>query len=259
MPDLRDEIQKAKLDARSSARDRRSSRRRSRSRSRSRDRKRHRGEERKSRTEKRLKEDKDNLMLNFYEGDDCNFEDPGDPDAEGSEALDEIPLPVTPDKVSSEKSERAGEKTYDASRSAGQQSFGLGSWLSTNKSSLQDKRTVKEGETGGAGQNSDQQFPEPVPTAAHRNKRPLLSPDAATVMALTLNLRNKNPVVALHEYCKKRLISNPKFTELREGDNWRMDIEVDGHVFKCPFPRPKKKVAKADAAKFVLKELGLYE
>ena len=37
-------------------------------------------------------------MLNFYEGDDCNFEDPGDPDAEGSEALDEIPLPVTPDK-----------------------------------------------------------------------------------------------------------------------------------------------------------------
>ena len=42
MPDLRDEIHKAKLDARSSARDRRSSRRRSRSRSRSRDRKRHR-------------------------------------------------------------------------------------------------------------------------------------------------------------------------------------------------------------------------
>ena len=35
---------------------------------------------------------------------------------------------------------------------------------------------------------------------------------AATVMALTLNLRNKNPVVALHEYCKKRLINNPKFT-----------------------------------------------
>ena len=27
-----------------------------------------------------LTEDKDNLMLNFYEGDECNYEDPGDPD-----------------------------------------------------------------------------------------------------------------------------------------------------------------------------------
>ena len=42
-----------------------------------------------------------------------------------------------------------------------------------------DKGKVEGGETDGAGQNSDQQFPEPVPTAAHRNKRPLLSPDVS--------------------------------------------------------------------------------
>ena len=75
------------------------------------------------------------------------------------------------------------------------------------------------------------------------------------------------PRYAEYEVCYHQLLCSSHvymhiciyYQELREGDNWRMDIEVDGHVFKCPFPRPKKKVAKADAAKFVLKELGLYE
>lgn len=59
-----------------------------RSRSRSRDRKRRKEEPRSIKVEVG-KEDKDNLMLHFYEGDQCDFEDPGDPDI-----LEILPTPV---------------------------------------------------------------------------------------------------------------------------------------------------------------------
>ena len=90
------------------------------------------------------KEDKDNLMLFFYEGDECDFEDPGDPD------IIEI-TSETPEIKRSDFVKPGASQPFNSSQ--------------RSEPAKQPKKTKI-----GAGTDSDEvteltpEFPEPVPT-----------------------------------------------------------------------------------------------
>jgi len=239
--------------------DRRSSRRRSRSRSRSRDRKRRRDEDSKPKVVERsanaLTEDKDNLMLNFYEGDECNYEDPGDPDVVLVDTQT-VQLP-SPCETTTSARELSPEKPFGV-----RQSFGLGKWLSDNKSTLSDPSSqISEKEKEPKKDKKEEPvFPEPVPSFKKANSKPLkLQPKDGELYAITLDLKNKNPISALYNYSNRRDFEHPIFKEIAVMSDWRFDVIVGSSTFTCPVIKHKKKEAKNEAAKFVLRELGLLD
>ena len=72
-----------------------------------------------------------------------------------------------------------------------------------------------------------------------------------------LNLVGKHPTSALMEFCQKRGMKEPRFTEIRGPKGFKYKVEVNGQGYEPPGFSNNKKDAKRDCAQHCLVTMGL--
>lgn len=175
-------------------------------------------------------------MLNFYEGNDDDFEDPGDPDA-----ADVGPGAGAVAKGASAAAAAAATKSKSPSPALK---------LAADKPATVP--TVMGIRSLGA--------PPPPPQASAAAAVPLvINQQEGEAVVATLGLRGKHPVTALFEFCLRMKLPKPVFSERQVGTAWAFDVQLgDGLVISNPAARPKKKEARSEVARLCLKQLGIY-
>merc|ERR1719347_600237 len=186
-------------------------------------------------------EDRDNVMLCFYEGEDC-MDDPGDPDE----------LVQMADDSNVKKGDDAAETPQKPSPA-----FGIASCLS----SLIESRESK------------QLFPEPVPaisTTADTSSAtpappapPSISgnapPTRGEIITASLGLADKHPVSAVYEYSNRMKFKKPWFEERwGPGGGWAYAVTIGPNTYSSPWFKPKKRDAKMEACRYALQQLGIF-
>jgi len=185
--------------------------------------------------------DRDNVMLCFYEGEDC-MDDPGDPDAD-----DHVPENVV---------EKEGPNTAELKPPP---AFGIASCLT----SLMESR------------DSKQLFPEPVPaisatvatgpteTTPAPPAPPSISgntpPTRGEIITASLGLADKHPVSAVYEYSNRMKFKKPWFEERwGPGGGWAYAVTIGENTYSSPWFKPKKRDAKMEACRYALQQLGIF-
>ena len=51
----------------------------------------------------------------------------------------------------------------------------------------------------------------------------------------------------------------PLFIDHKENDLWSIEVKVGDESFKCPAAKTKKKEARVEASKYVLKVIGIHK
>eukprot|EP00092_Neocalanus_flemingeri_P023556 GFUD01025544.1.p1 GENE.GFUD01025544.1~~GFUD01025544.1.p1 ORF type:complete len:1276 (+),score=369.77 GFUD01025544.1:68-3895(+) len=228
---------------------------------------------------KESQEDRDNLMLCFYEGEDC-MDDPGDPDLEHLKPSVDITNQKEPENKSA--GEEMRKRSEEASTSKPTASFGLASCLS---SLIEDRE-------------SKQLFPEPVPAISAGGQKALSAstvsstaslakavesvtstpappappsisgnapphlmepPNRGDVYRASLGLANKHPVSAVYEYSNRMKFPNPWFEERwGPGGGWAYDVTLGPNTYSSPWFKAKKRDAKMEACRYALQQLGIF-
>ncbi len=75
----------------------------------------------------------------------------------------------------------------------------------------------------------------------------------------TLGLSKMHPVSQLHEVCKRLNYPKPEFIEHKENDLWSCEVKVGDELFKCAGAKTRKKEARIEASKHVLKVIGIHK
>jgi len=211
--------------------------------------------------DRRIQEDRDNVMLCFYEGEDC-MDDPGDPDLSEGQSTKKNQDKNVPE---------ANLVTEPQSVSTPGPSFGLASCLS----GLMEDRESK------------QLFPEPVPaiSAGGVKSVPGVSaetpPDTASpappappappsisgnappsrgeIYSASLGLADKHPVSAVYEYSNRMKYPKPGFEERwGPGGGWAFAVTLGPNTYSSPWFKPKKRDAKMEACRYALQQLGIF-
>merc|ERR1719341_275175 len=212
-------------------------------------------------------EDRDNLMLCFYEGEDC-MDDPGDPD-----------LLAEQQTSSCEKDESSGVNVkvqpQQSNSKPNLSSLGLASCLSSLMEDRESKQLFPEPvpaisagvakSQAGAATASTSESPateeQPAPPAppAPPSISGNIPPNRGEIYSATLGLGNKHPVSAVYEYSNRMKYPNPWFKERwGPGGGWAYDVTLGPSTYSSPWFKAKKREAKMEACRYALQQLGIF-
>jgi len=225
---------------------------------------------------KENQEDHNNLMLCFYEGEDC-MDDPGDPDLNydqsslaniSSREADKEDLPsmgsTAPISLSSclaslvedrESKQLFPEPVPAISASTSKSQPGVSS-NSLNLSSGKPDSSLEDTMTSTLATPA----PPAPPSISGNAPPPLLDPpNRGEVYRATLGLSNKHPVSAIYEYSNRMKYRNPWFVERwGPGGGWAYDVTLGPSTYSSPWFKPKKRDAKMEACRYALQQLGIF-
>lgn len=229
----------------------------------------------KNNSDRGSQEDRDNLMLCFYEGEDC-MDDPGDPDLNTEQPT----LSNDKDIISSGATVKV-QPQEDNSKS-NTSSFGLASCLSSLIEDRESKQLFPEPvpaiSAGGAKSQAGSATASTSDSPAHRNQSapvtltpappappapPSISgnvpPNRGEIYTATLGLANKHPVSAVYEYSNRMKYPNPWFDERwGPGGGWAYDVTLGPTTYSSPWFKAKKREAKMEACRYALQQLGIF-
>jgi len=195
-----------------------------------------------STSESQEDKDRDNVMLCFYEGEDC-MDDPGDPDVDNNQATEDI---VGKD----------GPCTVEMKPPP---AFGVASCLTSLIESRESKQLFPEPvpaisatvETGPSHSTETTPTPPapPVPPAP-----PSISgntpPTRGEIITASLGLADKHPVSAVYEYSNRMKFKKPWFEERwGPGGGWAYAVTIGENTYSSPWFKPKKRDAKMEACR----------
>jgi len=233
---------------------------------------------------KESQEDHDNLMLCFYEGEDC-MDDPGDPDLN----YDQSSL-ANINTINSREATKTSAAKEDLSGSNASASFSLVSCLASLVEDRESKQLFPEpvpaisasaskSQPGSSSNSlsvlsgkpdmiSEEPFtpvlntpaPPAPPSISGNAPPPLLDPpNRGEVYRATLGLSNKHPVSAVYEYSNRMKYPNPWFVERwGPGGGWAYDVTLGPSTYSSPWFKTKKRDAKMEACRYALQQLGIF-